>query len=424
VDLTPEQAAGGTAANLTDEQRLAGYKNPIKRGVIAWFRALGPIARKLAPFSLLCVLVTTAWVYLVGDTGSARFNYLPLIITLIVLYGFAVIAVLMSGEYARNPVENPYLHALQRFVPWLVAWAMILGITLVGYVLLIFPGIYLNLRVFWADEYALVHNLGPFEALDESWKVTRDEAGTVFGVEFLLGFLAFPAFFAAIGIMTATASAASQLFESEQLSTIAMVAVASVVFPIAYAFTHASQVALLYGLKFKHAQRTDDVASKPMPWVLKGIAALSGAIVAFSLAYFVFTGTASVPSARVVAGADVTADQVQILIEIGALQESESIDYFFSEGLSSIREGGSLVTDMRVTSYQLDTELDVVEVWYLTYPEIGSVEQIQAGDSMNYSIYEVYSHDNESWLQLWLPHEYGDDELFISAVEARIREYQ
>ena len=45
----------------------------------------------------------------------------------------------------------------------------------------------------------------------------------------------------------------------------------------------------------------------------------------------------------------------------------------------------------------------------------------QQGDSLNYSVYTVMGEDEENWVDLWLPHEYGDGERFANAVKAKIR---
>ena len=39
------------------------------------------------------------------------------------------------------------------------------GTGLVGFLLLIVPGIVLSVRLFWADEFALVHSASPLAAL-------------------------------------------------------------------------------------------------------------------------------------------------------------------------------------------------------------------------------------------------------------------
>ena len=53
--------------------------------------------------------------------------------------------------------------------------------------------------------------------------------------------------------------------------------------------------------------------------------------------------------------------------------------------------------------------------------DIISVEQTQAGDALNFSVYTVSAAGEDDWLDLWLPHEHGDGERFASAVEAKIR---
>ena len=63
----------------------------------------------------------------------------------------------------------------------------------------------------------------------------------------------------------------------------------------------------------------------------------------------------------------------------------------------------------------------VILIFVLAFvDEIASIELVQEGDALNYQVYEVASTNREDWLQLWLPHEFGDAERFADAIEARI----
>ena len=61
-------------------------------------------------------------------------------------------------------------------------------------------------------------------------------------------------------------------------------------------------------------------------------------------------------------------------------------------------------------------------MYHIYVEDIGSVDLVQQGDAMNYSVYKIITYDGERWLELLLPHEYGDDKRFITAVEAKILE--
>jgi hypothetical protein len=95
------------------------------------------------------------------------------------------------------------------------------------------------------------------------------------------------------------------------------------------------------------------------------------------------------------------------------------IEYFFSEGILSIKEGGSILTNYRVVAYERADD-GSIEYYYISNDEIVSVTLIQQGDAGNYSVYQVSAEGEENWITLLLPHEYGDGERFANAVRAKI----
>ena len=109
-----------------------------------------------------------------------------------------------------------------------------------------------------------------------------------------------------------------------------------------------------------------------------------------------------------------------VLLEEGIIRADERIEYFYSEGLVSVREGGSIISDRRVIGW---TAWDENELYISDIPndEIQHVEKLQEGDTFNYAVYAVTGSGPEDYVELWLPHEHGDADRFVAAVEAKIR---
>ena len=95
------------------------------------------------------------------------------------------------------------------------------------------------------------------------------------------------------------------------------------------------------------------------------------------------------------------------------------IEYFYSEGILSIQEGGSILTSVRVVAYE-QGEDGLVNFYYIPNDEIVSVTLVQEGDAMNYAVYEIRGPGEDNWISLVLPHEHGDAERFANAVRAKI----
>ncbi|MDZ7643011.1 MAG: hypothetical protein U5K76_01500 [Woeseiaceae bacterium] len=64
------------------------------------------------------------------------------------------------------------------------------------------------------------------------------------------------------------------------------------------------------------------------------------------------TGHAS--SERVLSAQEIPDNRYQELIAEGIIEQGEVIEYFYSEGLLSIKEGGSILTNYRVIAYEQD----------------------------------------------------------------------
>ena len=106
-------------------------------------------------------------------------------------FGIALTQVILSQRYTRLVQGNPYTWTLRRFVPWVLTWIICFAAIVLGTLALLIPGIILGLRLFWADEFALIHRAGPIQALKESWKLTSGNIGSLFVFQFLAGLAAY-----------------------------------------------------------------------------------------------------------------------------------------------------------------------------------------------------------------------------------------
>lgn len=129
--------------------------------------------------------------------------------------------------------------------------------------------------------------------------------------------------------------------------------------------------------------------------------------------------TGYAPSERVLNAQEMPDNHYQELIDEGIIEQGEMIEYFFSEGLLSIKEGGSILTNYRVIAYEQGDDGQLL-TYSLLNTDINSVTLVQQGNAAQYSVYEVTAPGEGNWLYLVLPPENGDDERFAEAVRAKI----
>jgi len=146
----------------------------------------------------------------------------------------------------------------------------------------------------------------------------------------------------------------------------------------------------------------------------KGLAVVLVAVYGFG--FLIDTGYA--PSDRVQTHEEIGDKHLQVLLDEGIIDKDEHIQHFYSEGLLSVREGGSILTDSRVIAYaEWDDEIEIVD---LTFDEVVSIEKTQEGTTLDYAIYVVSGANEEDYVELWLPHEYGDADRFVKALQANV----
>jgi hypothetical protein len=135
----------------------------------------------------------------------------------------------------------------------------------------------------------------------------------------------------------------------------------------------------------------------------------------------VLSDTGVVPSERVLSSVEIPDGDYQTLRDEGLLEQGETVEYFFSEGILSIKEGGSILTNYRVIAYE-QNEDGSIDYYSILNDEIVSVDLIEQGTATSYSVYQVSAAEEDNWIYLLLPHEYGDGERFANAVRAKIQQ--
>lgn len=134
----------------------------------------------------------------------------------------------------------------------------------------------------------------------------------------------------------------------------------------------------------------------------------------------VLSDTGIVPSGRVLSAEELPDGDYQILLDAGLLEHGETVEYFYSEGILSIKEAGSILTNYRVIAYEQNDD-ESINYYSILNDEIVAVDLIEQGTATSYSVYQVSAAEEDNWIYLLLPHEYGDGERFADAVRAKIQ---
>ncbi len=409
-----ERAVSSTP-DRDDHDLIAGYLEPVSTGWRSWTASLALLSRTIAPLALLAALGAG-----IAELYSSTTAYL--LYTAIGIFGVALVGVTSSRAHTgHGGDDSPWILTIKRIVPWTVTWFLVIGLLLLGYAALIVPGIILNLRILWADEFVLVHRASPFKAMNESWQISRGQMGRTFPFELGLGFLSIPIF----GLAFAIPAGVSYFLTNDTAPGIwvssAVAGITAFMLLQAYALVHMMQIALFYGLRANLAAEGPRDLPRPIPrvlqWASVPAAALVVALVVLDAAKF--SGYA--PSYRVLVGEELSDSQREVLLTEGIVTPDERIEYFYSFGITSVKTGGSVLTDLRVLSY-IQLPDNSIEVYYVTTDDIGSVRLLQQGNADRLSVYQVNSASiDDAWIQLFLPHDFGDDRRFVEAVQKHIR---
>ena len=158
-------AATGTEKTLSEVELIEGLHHPILEGWKLWGRSMATLAIRCAPLAVLMGLTVGSLPQPSEDLSeptSSLFCGAAILSLGVFLFGIAYTQVLLSQWYSGHVQGNAFLWTAARFVPWLVALTMYGAAVVIGFLLLFIPGIWLGIRLFWVDEFVLVHRAGPF----------------------------------------------------------------------------------------------------------------------------------------------------------------------------------------------------------------------------------------------------------------------
>jgi hypothetical protein len=250
---------GGVTLNA---ELVEGMARPIRRGWMLWLRSLGQIVPAVLPSAILCALALSS----INPDPDVPFTGRELltfwvVVPLIAGVGVSATGVILSQRLTGLVKGSPIAWAARRFVPWAVTWLLVFLITMAGTILFIIPGIYLGIRFFWADEYALVHGRNPIRALRESWYLTHDEAGNLFVFQFLLGLASYVILFAALFLLVGVITFLETLTGgvSQDITFLHWFFIVLVVL-VCYGCFHGPELVKFYGLRARRARRARALA--------------------------------------------------------------------------------------------------------------------------------------------------------------------
>ena len=180
-----------------------------------------------------------------------------------------------------------------------------------------------------------------------------------------------------------------------------------------YFFGKAIQGSFIYHKIRKEEDSNYKIGSK---WAYYVFIPIGGIILVFYV-YGILSITGIVPPTEVITGSKLTSKHISMLSEKGIINQNEKIEYFYSEGVLSILEGGSILTDNRVIVYEKEgVELKVYDI---LLQDIVSIDQLQQGSQFSDSIYEVQPFFDDTAIRLILSTENRGDIKFVEELKKK-----
>ncbi len=145
-------------------------------------------------------------------------------------------------------------------------------------------------------------------------------------------------------------------------------------------------------------------------WIGKSV---NGAILAFL--GFGIAAIANDTTIEVLKGSEISEEHLEWLVEQKFLLADEKPLYFYLDGVFSIEDGGSLLTNKYVGAWWKE-EGEISSMW-TKLGEICEVEVRTEGNWMEDAVYRVHSPGPDSWVELWLSVEGDQHKQFISRMK-------
>ena len=145
------------------------------------------------------------------------------------------------------------------------------------------------------------------------------------------------------------------------------------------------------------------------------------AVIFFLLSGFgILTMTGTFPSTEVQTGSELPKYFQEELVAAQIIDRNDTIQYFYSWGLTSVLTGGSILTGDRVIMYfQDEDEENEMAVYEILFVDISKIELMEAGNALNNSTYRIYGNSGE-WVEVYLSTERQGDIKFIEALRSEL----
>ncbi len=233
---------------VSNEDLVNGLRHPFVTGWKLWLHSLSDIIKRVAlPFAGLALfghllLQDHNW----GSNEAADITIWATGV-IISVYAFFVINILISYLHIGHPIVDIYKVAIVRFLPTVATWVLSIMAAFVGILLFVIPGIIIGVRLFWADEFALVNRQNPFAAIKSSFELTRGFGGRIWVFQFLQGLIIYLVMLVAFVLLLLLAQLIN-LIAADLYSALMWVAL-SLLITLGYSFLHATEIAYFYGLR-------------------------------------------------------------------------------------------------------------------------------------------------------------------------------
>ena len=132
--------------------------------------------------------------------------------------------------------------------------------------------------------------------------------------------------------------------------------------------------------------------------------------------------TSILPSTSVQKGSELSKGNNIDLINNKIISKNDNILFFYSEGLFSILEGGQLITDDKIISYQKNEE-ELIQVDEMYFKNVKEVILEQKGSLTSLSTYKIIGNENAKYenITIFLSTENDKDKDFINAIYKKIK---
>lgn len=168
-------------------------------------------------------------------------------------------------------------------------------------------------------------------------------------------------------------------------------------------------------------KREEFLSKKSSRWTKYLLVPISSILVIFLIIGFL-SETSIIPNTAVQKGSELSEGNKNQLINYKIISKGDDILFFYSEGFSSILEGGQLITDDKIISYQKNEE-GLIETYAMDLKNVKEVILEEKGSFLLDSTYKIIGNENAEYeyIIIVLSTEDDKDKDFINAIYKKIK---